>query len=68
MYSPIQLWLENQSWIFPIGWIKQVEVHLYGVKTYVDFKVIEILDGKYLYLALLGIDWEFDNNAIFNLK
>lgn len=36
-----------------------MEVNLDGVKTYVDFKVIDILDEKDLYPVLLWIDWDF---------
>jgi hypothetical protein len=32
------------------------------------FEVIEILDEKDPYLALLRIEWAFDNDAIINLK
>ena len=34
---------------------EHVAINLEGVKTHVDFKVIEILDDKYLYPRLLGI-------------
>jgi hypothetical protein len=43
-------------------------VNIEGVKTKVDFKVIEIMDESDPYPALLGIDWDFDNNAVLNLK
>jgi hypothetical protein len=45
-----------------------VEVNIEGVKTKVDFEVIEIMDESDPYPALLGIDWAFDNNAVLNLK
>lgn len=44
-----------------------MEVDLDGVNNYVDFEVIEILDDKDPYLALLRIDWDFDHYAILNL-
>jgi hypothetical protein len=68
VWSPIQLWLENQYKIYPIGRLEQVEVNIEGVKTKVDFEVIEIMDDSDPYPALLGIDWAFDNNAVLNLK
>jgi hypothetical protein len=40
-----------------------VEVNIEGVKTKADFEVIEIMDDSNPYPSLLGIDWEFDNNA-----
>ena len=33
-----------------------------------DIEVIEIVDGTTPYPTLLGLDWEFDNKAIINLK
>jgi hypothetical protein len=45
-----------------------VTVDLDGVSTKVDFEVIEIVDGTKPYPTLLGLDWEFDNQAIINLK
>jgi hypothetical protein len=43
-------------------------VNIEGVKMKVDFEVIEIMDDYDPYLALLGIDWAFDNNVVLNLK
>jgi hypothetical protein len=43
-------------------------VNMEGMKTKVDFEVIEIMDDSNPYPALLGIDWAFDNNAMLNLK
>jgi hypothetical protein len=67
-YSPVLLKLENQHRVIPIGRIKGVTVDLYGVHTKGDFKVIEIVDGTKPYPTILGLDWEFDNQAIINLK
>jgi hypothetical protein len=44
VWSPIQLRLYNQYKIYPIGWLEQVEVNIEGVKTKVDFEVIDIMD------------------------
>jgi hypothetical protein len=67
-YSPVQLKLENQHRVLPIGRLKGVTVDLDGVRTKADFEVIEIVDGATPYPTLLGLDWEFDNHAIINLK
>jgi hypothetical protein len=67
-YSPVQLNLENQHRVLPIGRIKGVTIDLDGVCTKADFDVIEIVDGTTPYPTLLGLDWEFDNQAIINLK
>jgi hypothetical protein len=67
-YSPIHLKLANQHRVFPIGRLKGVKVDLDGVCTNVDFKVIEIVDGTTPYPTFLGLYWEFDNQAVINLK
>ena len=43
-------------------------VYLDGVRTKVDFEVIYIVDGTTPYPTLIGLDLEFDNQAIINLK
>jgi hypothetical protein len=68
VWSPIQLQLADQYKIYPIGWLEQVEVNIEGVKTKVDFKVIEIMDESDPYPPLLGIDQDFDKNVVLNLK
>nr|KUM49433.1 hypothetical protein ABT39_MTgene3982 [Picea glauca]QHR86974.1 hypothetical protein Q903MT_gene983 [Picea sitchensis] len=60
--------MANQSRIFPIGRLENVEVDLAGVKTYADFEVIEIMGEKDPYPALLGIDWAFDNSTVIDLN
>jgi hypothetical protein len=39
-----------------------------GVKTKVDFEVIEIMDESDPYPTFFGIEWSFDNNAVLILK
>jgi hypothetical protein len=48
--------------------VYNVEVNINGVNTIVYFEFIEIMDEKNPYLALLGRDWNFDNNGFLNLK
>jgi hypothetical protein len=67
-YSPIQLKLENQHRVIPIGRLKGVLVDLYGVRTMVYFDVIGIVGNTTPYPTLLGLDWEFYNQVIINLK
>jgi len=67
-YSPIQLKLENQHRVIPIGQLKGIPVDLDGVCTMEYFEVIDIVDNATPYPTLLGLDWEFDNQAIINLK
>jgi hypothetical protein len=67
-YSHVQLKLENQHKVLPIGRLKGVTVDLDGVRTKADFEVIVIVDGTTPYLTLLGLYWAFENQAIINLK
>ena len=39
-----------------------------GLRTFANFKVINIVDDTNPYLALLGIDWEMENQTIINFK
>ena len=48
----------NQLKVLPIGKLTQVLVEVGGLRTYVDFEVINIVDDTNTYPALLGIDWE----------
>jgi hypothetical protein len=67
-YSSVQLKLENQHRVLPIGILKGVTVDLDGVRTKSNFEVIEIVDGTTPYTTFLGLDWAFENQAIINLK
>jgi hypothetical protein len=67
-YSPVQLKLENQHKVLPIRRLKGVTIDLDGVRTKVDFEVIEIVDDTTPYPTLLDLDWVFDNQDIINLK
>ncbi|GLJ59365.1 hypothetical protein SUGI_1523900 [Cryptomeria japonica] len=53
VYS-FSLRLANQHRIYPIGRLENVEVNLGVVKTFADFEVIEVVDEKDTYPALLG--------------
>ena len=67
-YSPIQLRMENQYCIFPIGRLENVEIDVAGVKIVANFEVINIMGDKDPYPALLGIDWAYENYAVIDLK
>ena len=67
-YSPIQLRMENQYCIFPIGRLESMQIYVAGVKLVADFEVIDIMGDKEPYPMLLGIDWAYDNYAIIDLK
>jgi hypothetical protein len=68
IYSPIRLRMANQKAISPFGRLEHVPVEIDGVRTFVDFEVINIVDDSCPYPALLGIDWAFNNSTIVDLK
>ena len=47
---------------------KNIEIEIDGVKALSNLNEIEIMDESDPYQGLLGIGWEFDNNAIMKLK
>ena len=68
VWSPIKLWLSNQHKIYPVGRLENVEVGIDRVKSREEFEVIDIIDDAEPYPSLMGIDWDFYNLAILNLK
>jgi len=66
-YPPIQMKLENQHRVLPIGRLKVVIVDLDGVRTKVDFELIEIVEEKTPYPSFL-LNWVFNNHSIIKLK
>jgi hypothetical protein len=52
----------------PIVRLKGILIDLYGVHTMEEFKVIDIVDNTSPYPTFLGIDWDFDNQAIIDMK
>jgi hypothetical protein len=68
IYSPIRLRMDNQQVVSPFGRLEHVHVYIDGVRTFVDFEVIKIVDDSCPYPELLGIDWDFDNLTVIDLK
>jgi hypothetical protein len=68
IWSPIQLILENQHKIVPIGWLLGVLVNINGVHNVAHLEVIKIVDDSQPYPKLMGIEWAFENQTIINLK
>jgi hypothetical protein len=60
--------MANQYCIFPIRRLDNVEIDVAGVKTIIDFEVIEIMGDKDPYPSLLGIDWAHENYVVIDLK
>ena len=67
-YSPIQLKLENQQKVNPLGRLSNVPMDIDGMRSSVEFEVTEIIDDRKSYPTLLGIEWDFDNLVVINLK
>ena len=67
-WPPIQLRLKNQLKVLSIGWLNQVPVKVEGLRTYSNFKVINIVNDTNPYPTLLGFDWEIENQTIINFK
>ena len=67
-YSNIQLKLENQQRVIPMGRLKNIVVDLDDVCTTTDFDVMDMVDDSKPFPSLLGIDWAFGNQDIINLK
>jgi hypothetical protein len=68
IWSPIQLRLVNKHKIVPIGSLLWVNVNIDGVRNIVDFELIEIVDGGKPYPKLVGLDLDFDNQTLIDLK
>jgi hypothetical protein len=68
IYSPIKIRMDNQQAVSLFGRLEHVSVDIDGVRTFTDFEVIEIVDDRCPYPALLGIDWAFNNSTVVDLK
>jgi hypothetical protein len=68
IYSPIRLGMANQQAVSPFRRLEHVPVDIDGVRTFVDFEVIEIVDESFPYLVLLRIDWAFNNSTVVDLN
>lgn len=67
-WSLIQLRMENQQNIIPMGRLHRVIFDIEGASAMADFEVIEIVDDSNPYPTLLGINWAIDMNGVMNLK
>jgi hypothetical protein len=61
IWSPIHIRLENRHKIVHIGRLLRLPMNIDGTHSVEDFKVIEIVDNSQPYLALMGLEWAFDN-------
>ena len=60
--------LSNQAKVHPIGHVSNLVVEIEGMKTHVDFDVIEVVEDGGSYPALLGIGWANDSMAVIKFK
>lgn len=60
--------MENQYCILPISILQYVEFDIASVKTYIYFKVIDIIGDKDPYLAFFDIFWDFESYPVIDLK
>jgi hypothetical protein len=49
--------LADQRLIEPIGILRNVETQIMGIPTYVDFEVIDLVEGMSAYATLVGWPW-----------
>jgi hypothetical protein len=68
IYSPIRLRMDNHKSVSPFRRLEHVPVDINGVRIFVYFEVIEIFDDSCPYPTLLGIDWDFNNSIVVDLK
>lgn len=58
-WSPLQLSMENQQKVIPMGFLYGVTVDTEGASVLAEFEVIEIVDNSNPYSMLLDIVWAF---------
>jgi hypothetical protein len=60
--------MANQQTVSPFGRLEHVPMDIHRVRTFADFELIEIVDDNFPYPMLLGIDWDFNNSTVLDLK
>ena len=55
LWSSVQLRLANHLKVLPTSWLTQVPFEVEGMRTYVEFELIEIVDDTNMYPSLLGM-------------
>jgi hypothetical protein len=68
VWSLVQLRLANQHKIVPFGQLTRVSMNISGVHSVANFEFIEIMDDSQTYPSLMGLEGEFENQTIINLK
>ena len=52
----------------PISCVSNLFVDIEGMRTHVDFDVIEVVEDGGSYPALIGIGWANDSMVVINFK
>ena len=60
--------LAHQAKVTLIGRVSHLVVDVEGMRTYVNFDIIEFVDGGGSYPALLGIVWANNSMVVINFK
>lgn len=68
IWSPIHFRMANQQKIIPFGRLELVLIDIEGVISNATFEVIEIVDDNIPYPKLLGLEWDFENLSMVNMK
>jgi hypothetical protein len=68
VWSPGHLRLANQHKIVTTSRLTGVPMNIDGVCSVAYFEVNEIVDDSQPYPTLMGLEWEFDNQVIINMK
>lgn len=61
VWSAIALKMANQQKIVPFGRLDFVLIDIDGIRSKNTFEVIEIVDDSLPFIALLGLEWAFEN-------
>lgn len=68
VFSPNQLRMDDQYCILLISRLEDVEFDIISVKRNEYFEFTDIIEDKYPYPALLGIEWPFENYVVIEFK
>jgi hypothetical protein len=68
LWYPVQLRIENQQKIVLIGRLTGELMNIDGVRNMEYFEVIEIVNDIQPYPTRMGLEWDFHNQVIINLK
>ena len=67
-WSLVQLQLANKAKVHPIGRVSNLVFDIEGMKTRVEFDMIEVVGDGGSYRTLLGIGWVSDHMVVINFK